>query len=236
MANEKKDVVVEKEEATTKTTKTTKTKIENEVKHVDERDDEIAKLKQQNQELSNKLNQILETLALKNNTPQTITISQPEIKKYKVINLMSEHNVTELKTTRGGTYVLRGYEDFVYVTEEDYRDIVRKYFNLFAMGILTTDKDGVDVFEHRKINIAKRYLSQDEIDNLDKFSPEELVDIYKSLHPRQQETFIKEFLDGISAGKKKGFKDQDKIVALNKVYKNGLLKDRLKNAILKITE
>lgn len=219
---------------TTKSKSTTKKESEKETEVMDKQAtvnlDIVEELQRKNEELQKQIQQLL---ALVNQTTNISTQSKKE-KTYKIISLMSEHNVFTLKTTKG-IIKLSGYEDYVEVSEEEFRDVIRDYYNLFKMGLLTTDSNGAKILKQRQINVANRWLTNEEIENLGYFDKNELVSLYKTLHPRQKEKLVEIYLKGINEGKKE-FYDVDKLVALSKVYDGVLYRQRLNEAFVKISK
>ena len=242
-----------KEKATTKKTTTKATapkatatkKVEDkkeesvkEIKVVEDKgkDLELENIKQENEALRKQIEELMALAkASIQASVQPTTIVQSQEKTYKVIHLLSDDNVCELKTSKG-VIRLSGYEDFVEVDEIQFRDIARNYHNLFAIGFLTTDSEGAKILAQRKINVAHRWLTNDEIYNLDTFTEEELIDLYKTLHPRQKDKLIEVFLEGVNEGKKEGFLNKDKLFALSKAYDGYEYRKRIDNAIIKVSQ
>ncbi len=243
MANEKLETVVEQpattKTATKKATATTTTATAEKEKVEIDYKKENEELKTRLDEQANQITQLLEAFklqSLNNNNQQPIIIQQPQVKKYKVINLTSDHNEMGLKSDRE-RYSLKGYGDYKYFDEEEFRAIVRHQAKFFRMGFLTTDGDGAEVLEQRGIKPTNRYLSKTELDNLDKLGEKELGDLFNTLHVTQQERLVETFVDGIIAGEKDGYKDIKKISALNKLYKtNNRLKKQLQDLVIKVSE
>lgn len=238
---EEKKEAAAKSKTTTKKTATTKSapkkKVEETVekKAFDAVKKENKELKKDVEGLQSKLDELSELIKELSSKKEKQESKEKDTDEYRVVHLMSDDNVCELRTTKG-VIILRGYEDEVLVDEAQFRDIVREYHNLFAIGFLTTDAKGAKILEQRKINVSHRWLSSEELYGLDKFSDKELEKLYEELHPRQKDRLIEEFLKGVEEEREKGFLDKDKLFVLSKVYDGHRYRRRLEEALIKTTK
>lgn len=230
------DKVVKK---TTKGATASKVKVDKET--VQEVEQDEVDYKKENEELRKKLEgfedkfELMFKMIANNSAPQVAPVPQPQATKYKIVNLTSDSNVTYLKVGND-KYRLQGYGDFRYFNEDQFREIIRTYRNLFNIGRLTTDGNGLEILEDMGIKAVSRFLSDNELEKVGNLNAEELGNLCSDLHLTQQEKLVEAFLEGI-AQDKEGYKDYQKLVSLSKNYQGFTYnKQRIKNAILKISE
>jgi len=238
-------------------------KVEDVVENVEEVTDfkdENAKLKEQlklqseqlklQSEQTAQLLAALKAMSVGNQLAPQVTITQPEEKKYRLVNLTSDHNYMTIRAN-GVKYPMQGYCTSRWFNKDDFNDIITNHGKLFYLGALSTDSDGVKLLEERGIyskdirqgsgkrspKIANKWLTKQELDTVDELPEEDLTALFETLHPSQQDRLIDAFLEGFDLSEKQGFRDIKKLSALNKLYtRECIYKERLKASILKVSE